>query len=54
MKTYKGTLEFLDMTNGDVDNGRFESEVSGLRCCCCRLCSVDRVPVLSLFWSFLL
>ncbi|CBJ32816.1 conserved unknown protein [Ectocarpus siliculosus] len=26
VKTYKATLEFLDMTNGDVDNGRFESE----------------------------
>lgn len=27
-KAYKGTLEFPDMTNADVDNGRFESDVS--------------------------
>lgn len=28
IKTFKGTLEFPDMTNADVDNGRFESDVS--------------------------
>lgn len=27
VKTYKGTLTFPDMTNSDVDNGRFDSEV---------------------------
>lgn len=27
VRTYKGTLEFPDMTNADVDNGRFESDV---------------------------
>eukprot|EP00752_Nemacystus_decipiens_P005276 g4785.t1 len=26
IKTYKGTLEFPDMTNADVDNGRFEAD----------------------------
>jgi len=28
VKTFKGTLEFPDLTNGDVDNGKFESDVS--------------------------
>lgn len=27
VKTYQGTLTFPDMTNSDVDNGRFDSEV---------------------------
>ncbi|CAN0153996.1 unnamed protein product, partial [Hapterophycus canaliculatus] len=26
VKTYEGTLEFPDITNADVDNGRFEAE----------------------------
>lgn len=30
MKTHKGKLVFPDMTNNDVDNGRFDSEVRNL------------------------
>lgn len=29
VKTYKGELEFPDMTNSDVDNEKFDSDVSG-------------------------
>lgn len=28
IKTHIGTLEFPDINNGDVDSGRFESDVS--------------------------
>lgn len=28
VKTYKGELEFPDMTNSDVDNEKFDSDVS--------------------------
>lgn len=31
VKTYKGELEFPDMTNSDVDNEKFDSDVSGSR-----------------------